>query len=135
MPCRANSLSTVVFLAASFPGEPELRLRELTRRHVEEAVTHEWPMMAERSASLTVTPLALAEEMQLVLALAPQSEGQKTAQKEIVSALERGIEARRQRIVVSLSSVNWVKWTALVLQAMCMLIAIAMVHCDNRGAA
>src|SRR5579862_4972189 len=33
---EANALSTVVFLAASFPGEPEARLRDLTRRHIQE---------------------------------------------------------------------------------------------------
>src|SRR5260221_13882697 len=27
---EANALSTIVFLAASFPGEPEVRLRDLT---------------------------------------------------------------------------------------------------------
>ena len=29
---------------------------------------------------------------------------------------------------------NWVKWTGLLVQAACTLIAIAMVHCDNRRA-
>src|SRR5215831_5435002 len=40
---EASALSTVVALAASFPGEPEARLRNLTRRHIEEAVANEWP--------------------------------------------------------------------------------------------
>ena len=131
---EASSLSTVVFLAASFPGEPELRLRDLTRRHIEEAVKYEWPMMAKRSASLSVTPLPLAEELQLVLTLTPHSEGQASAQREIVGALESAIDARRQRIICSRSGVNWVKWSALLLQAFCTLATIAMVHCDNRGA-
>ena len=132
---EASALSTVVFLAASFPGEPEARLRDLTRRHIQETVTNEWPMMAQHSASLKVTPVSLAEELQLILALTPHSDGQMTAQREIVSALESAIDARRQRIIVSRSSVNWVKWAALLLQAICTLIAIAMVHCDNWGAA
>jgi hypothetical protein len=132
---EANALSTVVFLSASFPGEPQARLRDLTRRHIQEAVTYEWPMMAQQSASLRVTPLSLAEQMELVLALEPHSPGQVTAQREIVSALETAIDARRQRIIVSRSSVNWVKWSALILQAICTLIPIAMVHSDNRGAA
>lgn len=133
---EANSLSTVIFLSASFPGEPELRMRELTRRHIGEVVTVEWPLMAQRNASsFTVTPAALAEELQFVLALKPQSEGQVTAQRQIVAALEGAMEARRQRIAVSRSRVNWVKWTALILQAVCTLIAVAMVHIDNRGAA
>jgi hypothetical protein len=132
---EANSLSTVIFLAVSFPGEPELRMRELTRRHIAEVVTVEWPMMAQRNPSFTVTPAALAEELQFVLALKPQSEGQITAQRQIVAALEGAMEARRQRIAVSRSRVNWVKWTALILQAICTLIAIVMVHIDNRAAA
>ena len=32
--------------AAAFPGEPESRLRALIRRHIEQAATQEWPMMA-----------------------------------------------------------------------------------------
>ena len=51
-------------------------------------------------------------------------------------ALQNAMDARRRRIVISQSSVNWVKWTALLLQAGCTLVAIAMVHSDNRlGAA
>ena len=131
---EANALSTVIFLSASFPGQPEARLRALTRQHIEETVTDEWPMMARRNASLTITPVPLAEELQFILALKPQSEGQVTAQREIVDALKSAMEARRQRIVVSRARVNWVKWTALILQAICTLIAIAMVHIENRGA-
>ena len=54
------------------------------------------------------------------------------AQREIVTALENALDARRQRILVSRSEVNWVKWTALIIQAICTLTAIAMVHSDNR---
>jgi hypothetical protein len=62
----------------------------------------------------------------------PCSEGQVTAQREIVTALENALDARRQRIIVSRSQVNWVKWTALLLQAVCTLVVVAMVHSDNR---
>ena len=99
------------------------------------STTTEWPMMAKQSAALRVTPISLAEAVQLTLSLAPDGEGQVTAQREIVSALERTINARRQRIIISRSNVNWLKWTALLLQAICTLTAIAMVHADNRGAA
>ena len=58
----------------------------------------------------------------------PSSEGQKTAQREIVTALETALDARRQRILISQSQVNLVKWSLLFMQA---LVAIAMVHSDN----
>jgi protein-S-isoprenylcysteine O-methyltransferase Ste14 len=57
---------------------------------------------------------------------------QRTAQPEITKALETAMDARRQRIVVSQSSVGTVKWAGIVLQALCTLVAIAMVHSDNR---
>jgi hypothetical protein len=84
---------------------------------------------------LKITPPALAETLRLALSLAPKSEGQIAAQREIVTGLENAMDARRQRIILSRSSVNWVKWTCLFAQAGCTLIAIAMVHCDNRAAA
>jgi len=132
---EASALRAVVILAASFPGEPEAHLRSLIRRHIEEAATQEWPMMARHTATLTITPQPLAEALQLTLALNPSSRGQETAQREIATTLETALDARRQRIIVSLSQVNLVKWSCLFVQAVCMLVAIAMVHSDNRRTA
>ena len=42
------------------------------------------------------------------------------------------LDARRQRIIVSLAEVNPVKWWCLYLQALCELLVIGFVHCDNR---
>jgi hypothetical protein len=107
-------------------------LRSLIRSYVADAVAQEWPMMAHRTATLEVIPYSLAEALQLTLALTPNSQGQQTAQREITTALENALDARRQRIIISQSEVNWVKWSCLCLQAVCALLAIAMVHSDNR---
>jgi len=115
-----------------FPGEPETRLRNLIRSHVADAVAQEWPMMAHRTATLQVIPYSLAEALQLTLTVTPSSQGQQTAQREITTSLENALDARRQRIIISQSEVNWVKWLCLGLQAVCALLAIAMVHSDNR---
>jgi len=132
---EASSLRAIVLLAASFPGEPETQLRALVHRQIEDAVTHEWPAMARRRATLTMTPAPLAEALQVSLALTPRGDGQVAAQREILAAVENAFDARRQRILVSQSTVNWVKWTALLVQAVCTLLAIAMVHSDNRASA
>src|ERR1700730_16541386 len=129
---EASALRAVVVLASSFPGEPEARLRALIRRHIEEAATQEWPMMAQRTATLRITSRPLAEALQLTLALTPSGQGQQIAQREIATALENARDARRQRIIVSRSQVNFVKWSCLFVQAVCALLAIAMVHSDNR---
>lgn len=55
--------------------------------------------------------------------------------KRLLAQYEDALEARRQRIIISEAAVNWVKWSGLLLQAICTLIAIAMVHSDNRVSA
>jgi hypothetical protein len=54
------------------------------------------------------------------------------AQQQIVNALRSALDARRQRIIISQSTVSPIKWTGLLLPALCTLIAIAMVHSGNR---
>jgi hypothetical protein len=129
---EASALRSAFVLASGFPGESESRLRDLIRDYVHEAATVEWPMMARQAASLKVTPRPLAEALQLVLSLTTTTHGQETAQREITSALEIALDARRQRIIVSRAEVNFVKWCCLYLQAACALLAIALVHCDDR---
>jgi Protein of unknown function (DUF4239) len=129
---EASALRSAVLLAGGLPSEQEARLRGLVRDYVGQAVTVEWPMMAHQELSLKVAPPALAEALQLVVAMAPQGRGQETVQREIIVALEQALDARRQRIIVSLAAVNSVKWWCLYLQAACALLAIGLVHCDNR---
>ena len=90
--------------------------------------------MAAHHATLAIAPAGLAEALRLTLSLAPQREGQVAAQREMVVSLQSAFDARRQRIILSRSSINWVKWTVLLVQAGLTLITIAMIHSDNRVA-
>ena len=131
---EASALRAMILLAAEFPGETEARLHHLVREYVQHAATKEWPAMSRHNATLAIAPAGLAEALRRVLALTPQREGQVIAQREMVSALENAMDARRQRIILSRSSINWVKWTVLLVQAGLTLITVAMVHSDNRVA-
>jgi Protein of unknown function (DUF4239) len=129
---EASALRAAVLLGAAFPGEPETRLRELIHDYIQDAASQEWPAMARHSATLTLAPPKLAEALRLALSLTPQRDGQVAAQREMVASLQSALDARRQRIILSRSSINWVKWTVLLVQAGLTLLTIAMVHCDNR---
>jgi uncharacterized MnhB-related membrane protein len=130
---EASALRSVVILArVAFPGESETRLRGLIRSYIGDAVAQEWPMMAQGTATLNVIPNSLAEALQLTLAVTPNSQGQQTAQREITTALQNALDSRRQRIIISHSEVNWVKWSCLILLAACALVGIAMVHSGDR---
>jgi uncharacterized membrane protein len=49
--------------------------------------------------------------------------------------VENALDARRQRIIVSESRVNWVKWGGVIALAVITLLAIAFVHSENRTTA
>lgn len=127
--------SAVLITGASFPGRPQAHLDALVRQHIHHAATREWPAMESQSATLTVVPTALAEALRLALRLKPRGEGQATAQRELVSSLQDALDARRQRIIVSRSTTNWVKWAAVIMLGVLTLLAIAFVHSDNRRTA
>ena len=131
---EASALRSVVILASVLPSEPQTRLRTLIRDYIEETATHEWPMMAHRTVTAQIIPQSLADALQLTLTLPAANEGQKIAQREITTAVGAALDARLQRISISRSKVNGVKWSTIFLSAVCSLIAIAMVHIDNRVA-
>src|SRR5260221_909867 len=114
---EANALRTVVVLAAYFPQEQETRIRALVRRHIQKAVNEEWPAMARRRANLSLISASDIEGIQLALSIVPQNEAQAIAQRELVASLQSALDARRQRIIISESTINLVKWAVVDLLA------------------
>ena len=129
---EAFALRSIVLLADSLPLEQQAKLHQIVNAHVEEAVKNEWGTMAKRRMTLETRATHLMDALRFTLAMTPADETQKTVQRELIGALNRAFEARRQRIVVSQTSVSAVKWAAILVQALCALIAIAMVHSDNK---
>ena len=129
---EASALRSVVLLARAFPGAPETEMDSLIRQHIASAVDREWPLMARQNATLTVVPAALASALGLAVALRPSNFGQQIAQRQIVSSLETALDARRQRIILSQSTVNWVKWLAVLALGTLTLFVSALVHAENR---
>ena len=52
---EASALRAVVLLSESFPGEARSFLRDRIQQHIQEARTQEWPAMARRGVTLTMT--------------------------------------------------------------------------------
>ena len=88
--------------------------------------------MAQQQATLNTSSTALIEELHDTLSLKPTTDSQRAAQPEMLKALHNALDARRQRIVLSESGMGTVKWVGIMLQGFCTLLAIAVVHSDNR---
>ena len=132
---EANALRTAVLLTGVFPDSSARRFRALVRRQIDSEVAVEWPAMARGEATLSTIPPAMGEALTLATSLEPTRPGQVAAQRELISALTNALEARRLRILTSHAQVNGLKWAGILLQALCTLAAIALVHADNRSAA
>jgi hypothetical protein len=132
---EASALRSVVLLSDDLPPELGVRVRALVRRQIENAVNDEWPAMEDQRATLTTIPAPLAGALHLTLRFDPQGEGETVTQRELVASIQDALAARRERIVLSESSINAVKWFGLLSLATLALVAIGLVHSDNRMAA
>ena len=129
---EASALRAVLVYSAALPQEQRARLRDLIAGYIAKAVDVEWPHMAERSATLAINPQKLSTALELVLSETPSGRSQEIAQREIVANMGVALDARRTRILISDEHVNIIKWSALLLQAVCALLTIACVHSDTR---
>lgn len=128
---EASALRSAVILSDDLPPDLGIRMRGLIRRHIEAAVNDEWPAMEEQRANLTVIPKPLSDALHLAVGFEAGSDGEAVVQRELVAALQAAFDARRQRIVVSESSINFIKWAGLIALAVLTLFAIALVHSGN----
>jgi hypothetical protein len=129
---EASALRDAILVSGALPPELNTRFRQLIRTYIQNTVTGEWPAMARGDVTLSLAPPRLTEALQLALSLPASTPGQQAAQRALATSLQAVFDLRRERIILSRSSVNWVKWVVLLGQAAIMLVAIAMVHCDNR---
>ena len=131
---EASALRAVLVYAAALPQDHQTRLRDLIAGYITKAADVEWPRMSERTATLAINPQKLTNALELVLSEAPANKSQEIAQREIVNNMNAALDARRTRILISDEHVNIVKWSVLLLQAVCALVTIAFVHSDTRVA-
>jgi uncharacterized MnhB-related membrane protein len=129
---EASALRSVVVMSAVLPNEAQTELRKMVRDYIEYTATTEWPLLAKGAVTLNVSPPTLNNALKFTLSLPVVTPGQQTAQREVAASLQQALEVRRERILISRSEVNGVKWLCLAILAVCLLFAIAFVHCDNR---
>lgn len=129
---EAGALRSIIVLSAVLPDEAQTQLQMLVREYIEQTITTEWALMAQGSMTLQSSPPSLNKALQFTLSLTVSTPGQQTAQREVASFVERALEARRARILVSRTEISGVKWVCLILLAVCLMFTIASVHCENR---
>lgn len=131
---EAGALRTLVALSERLDGADRESVRAMVQAHVRSAVQEEWPAMADHRADWRTFALDDSAALGVILSLQSQGPAAQQIQATLVSSLRDAQQARRERIVISQSYINPVKWAVLVLLAVLLLSTIAMIHCDNRRA-
>ncbi|MBR9970404.1 DUF4239 domain-containing protein [Magnetospirillum sulfuroxidans] len=127
---EAGGLRSILALATALPVAQRHLVDDTVKAYASSAAETEWPMLAHRQSSETTT-LAMASllevlsrpEMALSLAQATHSE-----------MLQQAIavrDAREQRISLSQTHVNPLKWLGMAFLGLLTMISIAMVYVDQ----
>jgi hypothetical protein len=129
---EAGALRETVLLADSLPPEIRTSVRQAIRKHVHFIETEEWPAMARRQASLQSIAVGLAEALTAVLSFVPAQTNQQVAQERTVVAIERALEARRNRVRLSQAEIAPLQWAVISVLAVLILMTLAAVHLESR---
>jgi hypothetical protein len=71
------------------------------QEYVQWVETEDWPAMAVGRARVRASPPGLLDSMAAVMSMDPTSPGQRIAQRTAVAAIDRALETRRDRILLS----------------------------------
>ncbi|MFB9123861.1 DUF4239 domain-containing protein [Paraburkholderia dipogonis] len=130
---EAGALRSIVVMSAVLPQESQVELRKLVRDYIQYTADDRMAADGEgESLRSTSVPPSLNKAIQSALSLAVDTPGQQTAQAGGGGILATGTRSRRERILISRTQVNGVKWACLIFLGVCLLFAIALVHCENR---
>lgn len=127
---EASALRDVDLLSNAFPVQ-QPQIRQLLRDQIDTYVRTEWPQMADGQATLTIAPEKLVQIQGIALGLPTQTDGQRVAQDRLVSSVDRALEARRTRLVLSNSAIDPLRLTGLFLVAATTLAAMGCVQADR----
>jgi hypothetical protein len=134
---EASALRDVMILVKNSPKETETQIHELIDKYIEVTVNQEWPAMATKRMSLLTNSVCecspyLTNALVYMRSLRPKDYWQRITQSDIVSALEKVREARRERIVISEDESGTLRLIGLVILAVLLQFMIAAVHAHNR---
>ena len=129
---EASALRTIVLLSEAFPEDQQAQIRSRIREHIDIAVSQEWPAMSRQKASLASFPASCSRPLKRRCPCR-----QLMTDKNWLRGRSSPIWSRPSTPAASASSpanrrVSRLKWAGLLLQGLCTLVAIAMVHSDNR---
>ena len=125
---EASAIRAAVLLTEVLPAEVRTTIRDEIRQYLQFVDADDWPAMLAGRNTLERPPPGLPEALTASLSFDPQHAGQQAAQQDIAHAIERALQARRNRIFLSEASISPPQWVVIIVLDALILLTIAMLH-------
>jgi amino acid transporter len=125
---EASAINETILLSSTLPGELPSTMRNSIHKYIHFVAVQDEPAMKENRAELRLSPPGLTDGLDALLSFNPATPGQRIAQERSEAAIERILEARRDRIVLSEATIEPIQWIVILILSTLVLLVIAMVH-------
>ena len=125
---EASAIGESVLLAGGLPAPTREAVDEGVIRYMEWVEAEDWPAMVRGRATLRSLPPGLLDAMRALLSFVPSGGGQTVVQQATLTAIDRALEARRNRILLSRAIIAPHQWAVIFLLDALILLTVAMVH-------
>jgi hypothetical protein len=125
---EASEIRAAVLLSEVLPAEVRTSVRDDIKQYLQFVDTEDWPKMITGQSDIRRPPPGLPQALTAVLSFDPQHAGQQTAQGDIAAAIQRALQARRSRILLSEAAISPPQWIVIIVLDALILLTIAMLH-------
>lgn len=127
---EADSLRTISVLAGKLPQASRARVQDAVAAYADAAARVEWPLLGKREMS----PVATEKLDAMLLVIAADEVASAAGGSVHALMLKQATEARDsrdQRIALSKTHINPLKWLGMAFLGLLTMISVAAVHADN----
>jgi hypothetical protein len=128
---EASTLKSIVAVSEVFPDQTKNEILQLARDYVDNAVQKEWPAMQEVRSYKGLSDTADKLYLPYILSLKPSNENEASAKQQLLASFKALHEAKDERLLLSGTSVNPLKWSVVIALAFILLIVTSLVHRNN----
>jgi hypothetical protein len=105
-------------------------MRNSIHKYIHFVAVQDESAMKENRAELRLLPPGLTDGLDALLSFNPATPAQQITQERTEAAIERVLEARRDRIVLNEATIGPIQWIVILILSTVVLLVIAMVHID-----
>ncbi len=130
---EAGALRSILTVAQVLPDPDHARLATAVENYVEDATTVEWPLLVHRQI-ITLVNQDIEAIIALVISRRVVEALDRDTHTYLLNQIEKVKDAHSQRIVLSKTHINPLKWLSMAILGLITMISIVMVHVEQAKA-